>query len=232
MMNKFKEVPSWEDVFNISTSDMPDKVKWSMENHISDTNCVAFTPRKENIRIENNVLKICLLRENYNSVKRTSASLKSRKAFTSGKLEIEAKFPHGNGVWGAIWLQAENGSNYHGEIDIAEHVGWYSIQKYQANIHIIDINNIRKQYPHDVGANVTEYHIYGIEWYDDKIFILLDDNVVHELKKSEVSIWPFTSIKYHLILSLNYGGWAGNPNYNDTTPYIFEIKSIKYYELI
>lgn len=224
----FKEIPTWEDSF--CNEEVLDQAKWSMENHISDTNCVAFTPRKENVRIENNVLKICLLRENYNSVKRTSASLKSKMAFNSGKIEVVAKLPHGNGVWSAIWLKAETGSDLRGEIDLVEHVGWQNIQKYQANIHII--NHDRKQFSRNISAIVTEYHTYGVEWYKDRIAILLDGNLVHELRKSNVSAWPFDSLKYHLILSLNYGGWAGNPNYNDITPYIFEVKSVKYYELI
>lgn len=228
MEKYFKDIPSWEDDF--SRDEMIDGNKWIMENRFSDTHCALFTPRKENVRIEDSELKICLLREDYNSAKRTSASLKSQKAFTGGKIEIEARLPHGNGVWAAVWLKAEAGHRCHGEIDIVEHVGWHSNQKYQANIHIVD--NERKQFAKNISTTVTEYHIYGVEWYKDRIAILLDGDTVHELRKSDVAVWPFNSIGYHLMLSLNYGGWAGTPNYSDTTSYILEIKSVKYYELI
>ena len=228
MEKSFKDVPAWEDDF--AMDEIIDKNTWSMENHFSDTYCAYFTPRKENVRIEDDVLKICLLREDYNSAKRTSASLKCKKVFNGGIIEVEAKLPHGSGVWAAIWLKAENGHKIHGEIDMAEHVGWYNTHKYQTNIHIVA--NARKQFAKNVMATVTEYHTYGVEWYKDRIAILLDGNTVHELRKSDVEVWPFDSIGYHLILSLNYGGWAGNPNYNDTTPYVLEVRNVKYYDLL
>lgn len=228
MEKMFKETPSWEDVFN--NGEVPDRDKWGLENHISDTNYVAFTPRKENVRIENDLLKICLLREDYNSVKRTSASLKSRRAFNGGKIEIEAKLPQGNGVWASIWLKAEAGHDCHGEIDMVEHVGWHGPHKYQANIHIVDYE--RKQFAKNISTTITEFHTYGVEWYKDRIVILLDGKSVHELRKSDIPIWPFDSIGYHLILSLNYGGWAGNPNNNDVAPYTLEVKSVRYYDSI
>lgn len=228
MEENFKQIPTWED--NFKKKRTIDKSKWSIENRLSDTQCVFFTPREENIRIESDVLKIVLLRENYLSAMHTSASLKSVRAFNHGKIEVEAKLPHGNGVWPAIWLRAEAGHKIHGEIDITEHIGWQGIQKYQANIHIV--TNERKQFAKDIMTTVTEYHKYGVEWYKDRIAILLDDYTVHELRKSNVDIWPFDPIGYHLVLSLNYGGWAGNPNYNDITPYVLEVRSVKYYDLL
>ncbi|CAF4217260.1 unnamed protein product, partial [Rotaria magnacalcarata] len=43
-------------------------------------------------------------REDYGGQRFTSARLKSKHAWTYGRLQIKAKLPSGRGLWPAIWM--------------------------------------------------------------------------------------------------------------------------------
>ena len=86
-----------------------------------------YTNRRKNSIIEDGVLKIIALREDYENKKYTSARMTTQNLFdfTYGEVHVRAKLPQGQGTWPAIWMLGNDidtlGWPQCGEIDIMEH---------------------------------------------------------------------------------------------------------------
>ncbi|PKG82620.1 glucan endo-1,3-beta-D-glucosidase [Colwellia sp. 75C3] len=135
----------WQDEFE---NEIIDLTKWSLE-----VNCFGggnneqqcYTDRAENAFIEQGILKVVALKENFTgpaaqdddanynpsntrTLPYTSARLRSKSKgdWTFGRFEIRAKLPQGQGTWPAIWMLptdwAYGGWAGSGEIDIMEAV--------------------------------------------------------------------------------------------------------------
>lgn len=233
--NIYETYPSWEENFN--ETGFPNKTLWSLENHLSGTKEVFFTgKRKENIYIEDGVLKLTIRKENYKGATRTSSFMKSIPGFIFGKIEIRAKFPVSKGIWPTLWLRPLGNHSNYGEIDIAEYIDCWHGNHYQANLHLVQkIKNkekTRQQHAKTIPNNMSEYHIYGVEWNQNNICFFLDGTPIHVIKKESVPFWPFGIIDYHLTISLDYGGWAASCGIDDKAlPQTLEIDWIKYYKI-
>ena len=85
-----------------------------------------YTDRPCNAYVEDSMLHIVTLREDYEGAKYTSASLNTEGKFscTYGRIEMRAKLPWSKGIWPAFWTLGENISVVNwphcGEIDIME----------------------------------------------------------------------------------------------------------------
>ena len=135
----------WQDEFDNETINL---TKWSLE-----VNCYGggnneqqcYTDRAENAFIEQGVLKIVALKENFTgpaaqdddanynpsntrTLPYTSARLRSKNKgdWIFGRFEIRAKLPQGQGTWPAVWMLptewSYGGWAGSGEIDIMEAV--------------------------------------------------------------------------------------------------------------
>ena len=77
--------------------------------------------------------------------------------------------------------------------------------------------NSHQQNRRYVSINVSEYHIYTLEWYKDYLVALVDGNEICHFYKNDVEEWPFNH-DYHLIIALAYGGdWAGSCGTDDAS---------------
>lgn len=210
----------WADEFN--TTGMPDANKWNYDTGRGcPQNCgwgnnelQYYTTRKENVLVENGLLKIKANREAFNGASFTSAKLHSKGKFEVkyGRIEVRAKVPAGVGTWPAIWMLGSNidqaGWPACGEIDIMEHRG-RELNKIFGTFH----------YPGHAGdkANgntrmveqaTSEFHIYSAEWTEKEIRIFADGVLVHSLANSN-SI-PFNH-DFYLILNVAVGGGFAGP---------------------
>ena len=135
----------WQDEFD---NDSIDLTKWTFE-----VNCFGggnneqqcYTGRADNAFVEQGILKLVALKENFigpsaqdddpkynvnntRTLPYTSARLRSKNKgdWTYGRFEIRAKLPQGQGTWPAIWMLptewAYGGWAGSGEIDIMEAV--------------------------------------------------------------------------------------------------------------
>lgn len=135
----------WSDEFNDTNIDL---TKWTFE-----VNCFGggneeqqcYTDREDNAFIEQGILKIVAVKENFTgpaaqdddanynpsntrTLPYTSARIRSKNKgdWTFGRFEIRAKMPQGQGTWPAIWMLptdwAYGGWAGSGEIDIMEAV--------------------------------------------------------------------------------------------------------------
>jgi beta-glucanase (GH16 family) len=231
----------WRDEFN--SGEIPDPRRWDYEEGFVRNNEAQFYTRgrKENARIEGGKLVIEGRQDNWNGKKITSASVvtKGRKEFLYGRIEARAKIPTGKGTWPAIWTLGTNidkvGWPKCGELDILENVG-FDPDKVHANVHVDAFNHMKgngKGNNIQVKAPYTEFNVYAIEWFKDRIDFFFNDTRYLSYRKqagwSEAE-WPFDKPQY-LILNLAIGGaWGGQQGIDDTKfPHRFEIDYVRYY---
>jgi beta-glucanase (GH16 family) len=215
----------WSDEFNVGS--MADPNKWDYEQgYVRNRELQYYTKaRPENARIEDGMLVIETRKDNFEGHPITSASLRTRgKAeWLYGRIEVRAKLPTGKGMWPAIWMLGLNPGHRWpacGEIDIMENVGFDPLTIH-ANIHC-------QAYNHTKGTNkgnkieVTDpsknFHVYAIEWFEDRIDFFVDQTKYFTFKNEGTGndAWPFDKPHY-LILNAAYGGsWGGQKGTDDS----------------
>lgn len=197
-----------------------------------------YTNRSENARIENGNLVVEARKEAYNGMNYTSARLKSQglKNWTYGKVEARIKLPVGQGVWPAFWMLGENISQVSwpkcGEIDIMEHVNNESA--IHGTIHWDSTgNNTHANYgAASPNIDVTQYHVYSIEWNASSIkwFVdgtqYLEANIANSVNNTDEFHKPF-----FILFNLAVGGdWPGNPNGSTPFPAKMYVDYVRVYE--
>jgi len=191
-----------------------------------------YTPRADNLRIENGVLILEARAESYKGKDYTSARVDTRAKhdFKYGKFEITAKAPNGVGTWPAIWMMPTNDiykgypipknnnspTYLNGEIDILEAIGSYPNVVYGI-AHALKDPTV-SDYPAKYYNTVTipdmpdTFHTYGLAWTPQTLEFSVDGKVFYHVEKQpsdDYTRWPYDQ-PYHLILNLALGGsWAG-----------------------
>lgn len=214
----------WSDEFN--TNGAPDPAKWGYDlgaGGWGNNELQNYTNRPENVIVQNGVLKINLIKENFGGSGYTSARILTRGkfAFKYGTVEVRAKLPSGGGTWPAIWLLGANINTAPwpacGEIDIMEHVG-NDQNRIHGTLH----------YPGRSGGNAdgnsrvisnasTEFHLYKVEWTAASIKIYVDGQIIHTVANSNAI--PFNH-EFFMILNVAMGGNFGgavDPNVTNAT---------------
>jgi beta-glucanase (GH16 family) len=240
---------NWADEFDYSG--LPDSTKWSYD--VGD-GCPAVCnwgnqelqyytkSTMKNARVEHGKLIIEAHREKIKHYNYSSARLvtKNKGDWQYGRIEVKAKLPSGRGTWPAIWMlpteAAYGGWPQSGEIDIMEHVG-HEPQIIYGSVHT-------KSYHHSIGTQKTagiylpdaesNFHIFAIEWSEDKIEFFVDDIPYFSFTDEGTGWkeWPFDR-KFHLILNLAVGGtWGGEQGVDDTIwPQRMEVDYVRVYSL-
>lgn len=179
-----------------------------------------YTNRIENTFIEDGVLSIVAIKENFtdqgHTKSYTSARLNSKYAFTYGKVEVRAKMPTGVGTWPAIWMLGKNiiepGGYWTdtygtapwpacGEIDIMEHWGrnqnYISSAMHTPSSHGGTINHGGQNIP----TASTAFHVYELIWTPEKMVFSVDGKVHYnynpETKNDDT--WPYYEDQYFLL---------------------------------
>ena len=233
----------WADEFN--TPGFPDTARWGYNNGGSgwgNNELQVYTvERKENAWIENGYLVISARKENYGERKYTSARMitKNKGDWKYGRIEIKARLPKGKGIWPAIWMlpskSVYGGWPKSGEIDIMEFVG-YMPDSLFGSVHT-------GLYNHTIGTQRTKgivvkdlaiaFHVYAIDWTEEKITFLIDDKKYYEFKneRSGPGAWPFDQ-QFHLILNIAVGGnWGGKYGVDDSIfPQTMQIDYVRVYQ--
>ncbi len=233
----------WED--NFDTDGLPNGNNWDYEvGYIRNEEKQYYTKeRSENARVEDGNLIIEARNDDWNDNEITSASLHTygKKSILYGRVEVRAKLPTGLGTWPAIWMlgnSIRNGTNWPdcGEIDIMENVG-YDPNTIHVNVHTKAYNHMIQTNKGDKVTNVKPYddfHVYAIEWFEDRIDFYLDDNKIFVFKNeySGYEKWPFDKPHY-LILNFAVGGaWGGVNGVNYSIfPQKYFIDYVRVYEV-
>jgi beta-glucanase (GH16 family) len=217
----------WGDEFEYNG--LPDSSRWNYDvgGHGWGNNEKQYYRENslENAYVEDGILHIVALKEDFEESSYTSARLTNYQRFSLqyGKVEVLAKLPKGNGTWPAIWMLPqtikENIEPWPlcGEIDIMEHVG--------KDPNVVHTSLHSELYNHIKGTQITHFekfddvfdtfHKYAIEWTTESIKFFVDDTLFFESYKGQDGRiatnegWPFDK-PYYLILNLAIGGnWGG-----------------------
>ncbi len=239
---KVEWVLVWEDNFDYEGH--PNEKFWDYEvGYIRNKEAQYYTKKRlENARVENGHLIIEARKDNWEGKPITSASLHTygKNSMLYGRLEVRAKLPTGRGTWPAIWMLGNNhreGTRWPdcGEIDIMENVG-YAPDVIHANVHT-------KSYNHSIGTGkgnrITavkpweNFHVYAVEWYEDRLEFFLDDERYFVFKNEGTGFetWPFDKPQY-LILNLAIGGgWGGQKGVDENLlPQKYYIDYVRVYK--
>jgi beta-glucanase (GH16 family) len=208
-----------------------------------------YTDRTDNAFIEDTVLVIQALKEDYSGSEYTSARLTtSGKAdWTYGRFDIRAKMPFGQGIWPALWMMPSEsvygGWAASGEIDMVEYLG-HETNKVYGTLHYgggwPDNVHTGGSYTLDEGDFTSDFHVFTLEW-EPGIMRWYVDGELYLTQTSET--WytdhylgaineyaPFDQ-NFHLIFNVAVGGnWPGNPNALTTFPQRMEVDYIRVFE--
>jgi beta-glucanase (GH16 family) len=232
----------WSDEFE--SEGLPDSEKWVYDvgGHGWGNNELQFYTENEllNARVENGILIIEAHQDSSYEKGYTSARLLTRgkAAWKYGYIEVKAKLPQGLGTWPAIWMLPEEnkygGWPKSGEIDIMEHVG-YDQGIVHGTVHTEAFNHIKGT---QKGMQITvpdcseTFHIYAVDWKEDKIDFYLDGEKYHSFENTGKSWeeWPFDH-PFHLILNIAVGGnWGGSQGVDPNIwPQRMEIDYVRVY---
>lgn len=129
--------------------------------------------------------------------------------FTYGTAAARIKLPEGSGFWPAFWALGGGKWPETGEIDIMEYVGetdWIGVA-----LHGPDYSGetpLVNKYFFPEGEDVTDWHVYSVEWTSDSFEFKVDDRLIYRVTKPMVEHygkWAFDNPKF-LILNLALGG--------------------------
>jgi beta-glucanase (GH16 family) len=161
-------------------------------------------------------------------------------SFLYGKVEIRAKKECARGAWPALWMMPEDdaygGWPHSGEIDIMEHLNYDSVIHHTVHTRYTNVLKNTSEPPRGIGnvqADVTDWNIYGLEWYPGMLIWTVNGTEtfryprVEGLEDDKIQ-WPFDQ-PFYFILSQQLGGsWVGKVHAEEL-PVSFIIDYVKVY---
>ena len=237
----------WQDEFDGASLDIN---KWSHEvggHGFGNNELQYYTDDSSNSFVDNGILHIRAKYEpagigSPNNLRNfSSARLRTvgKGDWQYGRIDVRAKIALGQGIWPAIWMLPSDwiygGWPKSGEIDIMEHVG-HDEGRIHGSVHT-------ESYNHIIGTQRTNsklienvkalFHIYSIEWSEQKIDFFIDDTLHFTFKNdftNDFRTWPFNE-RFHLLLNVAVGGnWPGPPNNTTVFPQDMEVDYVRVYE--
>jgi beta-glucanase (GH16 family) len=163
----------------------------------------------------------------------TSAKLVTlgKVGFKYGRIEIRAKISGGRGQWPALWMLGANQPQVNwpqcGEIDIAEWKGDLPNQLW-GTLH--GPNYLNRGNTTTISGGFTGYHLYRIDWVENKISWYLDGVKFHEMTANSIggNEWVFNTEQY-LILNVAMGGnFVGNSISSSLTETSMSVDYIRF----
>ena len=237
----------WQDEFDGASLDIN---KWSHEvggHGFGNNELQYYTDDSSNSFLDNGILHIRAKYEpagigSPNNLRNfSSARLRTvgKGDWEYGRIDIRAKIALGQGIWPAIWMLPSDwiygGWPKSGEIDIMEHVGHdegriYGSVHTESYNHIIGTQRTNSKLIEDVKIL---FHIYSIEWSEQKIDFFIDDTLHYTFKNdftNDFRTWPFNE-RFHLLLNVAVGGnWPGPPDNTTVFPQDMEVDYVRVYE--
>ena len=237
----------WQDEFDGASLDIN---KWSHEvggHGFGNNELQYYTDDSSNSFVDNGILHIRAKYEpagigSPNNLRNfSSARLRTvgKGDWQYGRIDVKAKIALGQGIWPAIWMLPSDwiygGWPKSGEIDIMEHVG-HDEGRIHGSVHT-------ESYNHIIGTQRTNakliediktlFHIYSIEWSEQKIDFFIDDTLHYTFQNdfsNDFRTWPFNE-RFHLLLNVAVGGnWPGPPNNTTVFPQDMEVDYVRVYE--
>ncbi|MCC8187075.1 MAG: glycoside hydrolase family 16 protein [Bacteroides sp.] len=231
----------WNDEF---TAPEVDVLSWNYDQGTGkwgNNEWQNYTNKSENSFIRDGMLVLRAMKsgEGQKIGDYTSARLTTRgkKEISRGRVEVRARLAGGVGLWPAIWFYGTKASPYYSEIDLLEYVGCDKDIIYGAIHTTATLEGDQKVSSSLKVPDVEDnFHVYGMNWTDDKIEFYLDspDNIYLPFRPedtSDPSVWPFDSQLY-LIINIAVGGdWGGMRGVDDSIfPREMEVDYVRFFQ--
>jgi beta-glucanase (GH16 family) len=193
-----------------------------------------YTGNASNVSLVDGKLNIVARQESFGQFNYTSARIitNNKMEFQYGKVEARMKIPEGSGLWAAFWMLGANIENVSwpqcGEIDIMEHIneeqGTHGTVHWNNNGHVYQGGSY--------ALDVTEFHIYGIIWDEERVRFFIDGIFYYEFVfQSANNSLPIFQKPFFLILNMAVGGnWPGSPNDPSVFPATMEVDYVRVYQ--
>ena len=232
----------WSDEFNGTSLDQNSWTRETGGNGWGNNELEYYTDREDNSFIQDGILTIKAVKENYGNRSYTSARIKTqgKQFFKYGKIEARIKLPYGQGIWPAFWLLGENitsvGWPACGEIDIMEMIGGtsgntsdskvYGTAHWDQNGHASYGGN----YTLSSGKFSDDFHTFAIVWDSQKITWYIDDKSYVSIDITPAALNEFQN-NFFIILNLAVGGnWPGNPDGTTVFPQTMQVDYVRVYQ--
>ena len=226
----------WSDEFNNTSFDFN---KWTHEigtgnNGWGNNELQYYTNNLDNIFLDSGYLHIVARNQQISNSNYTSARIKTQGKFDFqyGKIEARIKVPTGQGLWPAFWMLGSNIVTESwpqcGEIDVMEHINHEL--KIHGTIHYDMWGHTYDGFYAFTDASL--FHIYSIEWDQNKIVWFLDGV---EYFSTDIGIGSVSREEFHnpffILLNLAVGGnWPGAPDNSTTFPATMMIDYVRVYQ--
>lgn len=234
----------WSDEFNGEEGTSPDSTKWTYDigtgqNGWGNQELQFYTNRSQNVSMDGEGnLAITAIKELYAGSSFTSARLKTKGLFEQayGRFEARLKTPYGPGIWPAFWLLGANVETVNwpkcGEIDIMELRGQHP-QVINGTIHgpgYSGGNPITGSYGLENDRYDTNFHIFAVEWFPDRIDFFVDDYLYQRIEQNDVpGEWVYDH-PFFMILNVAVGGnYVGFPTEQTPFPQKMIVDYIRVY---
>jgi len=134
-----------------------------------------------------------------------------------GYVEIRAKYPLGNGIWGGLWMLHYG---WPPEFDIAEYFGTDDKMHQGICYKFGGLDKWEGLFIED--EDFDEWHLYGLEWYPGGVKFYMDGELKHTTE-----VWQVPHLPMYTILQsgmdATYDANTPNPNY-------YEVDYIRWYK--
>ena len=254
----------WSDEFD---GEELDKTKWSCQIGTGTSEGLTdwgnqeleyYTDKEQNVRVENGELIITAIEEEervggklFTSARIRTITDEDEVLFSTkyGRVEARMKLPEGEGLWPAFWMLPVDDSIYNewassGEIDIMEARGRVP-DRVEGTIHYGQNwpNNVYKgqEFVLPEGTDITEYHLYSLEWEPGELRWYVDDECYHSTEqwfsKGPASATDYTypapfDVPFYILLNLAVGGTfdlESNP-YGTEYPAEMKVDFVRVYQ--
>lgn len=225
---------NWSDEFN---GLQLDSTKWKHDiggSGWGNNELQYYTASSSNSFLQGGYLHIKAIKEQVNGNAYSSARLITKGLYSLkyGKIEAKIKLPVGPGTWPAFWMLGDNISSVSwpacGEIDIMEHIGNEGVM--HSTIHYDSLGH--KSQGGAYALDVTQWHVYGLEWSAEKITWTADGVKFFETSIQSASRTEFQQ-SFFFLLNLAIGGtWPGSPNATTVFPMEMLVDFVRVYKKV
>lgn len=215
----------WSDEFDYEGKPNSD---WVIENQNAgwvNNELQTYTSReidgKKTLEVKDGFLYVNCFKGNDGKIYSGRMNAKPSTGWQYGYVEARINLPSGKGTWPAFWMMPSNVDwtndpwPYCGEIDIMEEVG-VDKNRVSSSVHTGNYNHTKNtQKTHEMYLEGAEgsFHIYAVEWDEEKLITYVDGKVQLSITKaalgSDHASWPFDR-PFYPIVNLAWGGdWGG-----------------------
>lgn len=223
-----------------------EELQWYQEGNVSIENgLLTFEGRRETVENPDYDPESDDWRENRAQANYTSASINTRDKYTYqyGIMEVRARIDTSLGSWPAIWtLGADRNWPDRGEVDLMEFYRRSGVPSILANAAWRGQNTGKvfwdaSHYPlsgfiQDMPDFVERFHLWRMEWDQDYIRLLLNDQLLNTINVEEATYTdgfnPFRQ-PHFILLNLAIGSNGGNPA-NTRFPLNYEVDYVRIFQ--